>query len=159
MAFPTGMVEPGATVPQTLRAELTQEALGDDAAIDELFTSCQQSVVYRGHVDDWRNTDHAWMETTAVHFHADRRLGERLRLHVTDKAEIKSSAWYDMNAVTSMYASHLDWLQLVRKWCEEELARETKEVKVVPSRFPWALTGMFVFLLASLLSTILVFAE
>ena len=28
----------------------------------------KENVIYRGYVDDDRNTDNAWMETSAVHF-------------------------------------------------------------------------------------------
>ena len=35
-------------------------------------------VVYRGYVDDPRNTDNAWLETTAFHFHCPAKLGELL---------------------------------------------------------------------------------
>lgn len=28
----------------------------------------KETVIYRGYVDDDRNTDNAWMETSAVHF-------------------------------------------------------------------------------------------
>ena len=43
-------------------------------------------VVYRGYVDDPRNTDHSWMETTAFHFHCSPALGARLPLHAGDGA-------------------------------------------------------------------------
>ena len=50
------------------------DAAGDP--IDALFSS--GSVVYRGYVDDPRNTDNAWMETTATHCHCDELLASKL---------------------------------------------------------------------------------
>jgi len=113
-AFPAGMVDPGATVPQTLRDELTQEAVEDSGAVDRLFGECDMGVVYRGHVDDFRNTDHAWMETVVQHFHATPEIAADLRLGTADVDEIKGSAWYQIDEVTEMYASHYDWLCTVR---------------------------------------------
>ena len=52
--------------------------------IDALFTTGK--VVYRGYVDDPRNTDNAWMETTAFHFHVTDELGAMLPLKAGDDA-------------------------------------------------------------------------
>ena len=41
-------------------------------------------VVYRGYVDDPRNTDNAWMETTAFHFHCTDKLARLLKLEAGD---------------------------------------------------------------------------
>ena len=115
LAWPAGMVEPGDDVPQTLRAELTQEAIRDTDAVDRLFSdACRRGVVYRGFVDDHRNTDEAWMETTAVHFHADKETASALELSTRDKHEVRRSYWVNLADVTAMYASHYDWLQKVR---------------------------------------------
>lgn len=113
LCFPAGIVEPGELVPETLRRELCEEAVDDGAAVSQLFDSCKVGCVYAGHVDDWRNTDHAWMVTQAFHFHATPDIALRLNLNVKDKGEIKKSAWYVASEVTSMYASHKDWLDKV----------------------------------------------
>ena len=115
LAYPAGMVEPGATVHDTLREELTQEAVHKGATVDQLFATCARGIVYRGHVDDHRNTDEAWMETTAFHYHATDELGAELPLAVTDEKEIKGVKWYELNAITKMYASHYDWLVILRE--------------------------------------------
>jgi ADP-ribose pyrophosphatase len=70
LAFPGGMVDPGSTVSRTLKGEFTEEAAKPGGAVDRLFAEGERGVVYRGLVDDPRTTDHAWIETTAVHFHA-----------------------------------------------------------------------------------------
>lgn len=43
-------------------------------------------LVYRGYVDDPRNTDNAWMETTAFHFHCSDAVARRLPLRAGDDA-------------------------------------------------------------------------
>lgn len=118
LCFPAGMVEPGDTVPATLRRELCEEAVENESAVDELFGSCKVGCVYAGQVDDWRNTDHAWMVTQAYHFHATVDVAAKLKLGVKDRKEIKKSAWYVASEVTTMYASHKDWLDKVIAWHE-----------------------------------------
>lgn len=131
LAFPAGMVEPGADVPATLRAELTQEAVEDSDAVNELFRKCRVGVVYRGHVDDFRNTDNAWVETTAVHFHATHHVATSLRIGVADKEEVAGVAWHDAESITAMYASHMEWLQLVMKdMAAKNEAQKTKRKRV-----------------------------
>ncbi len=118
-AWPAGMVEAGESVPLTLRRELTEEAVAEGDAVERLFQTCRRSVVYAGHVDDWRNTDVAWMETNAVHYHATQEIGDQLELKVDDTDEIHKSMWVDMDSVTQMYASHMDWLVTVRSILNE----------------------------------------
>lgn len=113
LAWPAGMIEAGQTVPDALRAELTQEAVRESNAVDKLFAECDCGLVYRGWVDDFRNTDNAWMETTVHHFHATDEIRRDLQLHVTDTEEIKAVRWHKMEEVTRMYASHMDWLHIV----------------------------------------------
>lgn len=118
-AWPAGMVEAGESVPLTLRRELTEEAVAEGDVVDRLFATCLKGVVYAGHVDDWRNTDLAWMETNAVHYHATQEIGNQLELKVQDTDEIRRSMWVDMDSVTQMYASHMDWLRTVRGYCND----------------------------------------
>ena len=44
------------------------------------------SCLLPGYVDDPRNTDNAWMETTAFHFHCSFKLGQMLKLQAGDDA-------------------------------------------------------------------------
>ena len=127
LCWPAGMVEPGHTVPQTLRLELMQEAVKDSDAVDKLFAECDTGTVYAGHVDDWRNTDDAWMETVAQHFHASEEIATQLQLCVSDTDEIKKVAWYPMDQVTAMYASHLDWLRIVLAKLKGDATAEVEE--------------------------------
>lgn len=63
------MVDPGELATATLKREFTEEAL-DGAEAAELAGLWQRGqLVYRGYVDDPRNTDNAWMETVCMNFH------------------------------------------------------------------------------------------
>ena len=48
--------------------------------LDELFDVKKGVPVYKGYVDDPRNTDNAWIETTAYSFHCSLELGGLLKL-------------------------------------------------------------------------------
>ncbi|GLH07134.1 Tetraspanin [Gryllus bimaculatus] len=78
-AVPGGMVDPGEEVDDTLKREFLEEACNSleksdsleehKEIIDSFFDNGE--VVYEGYVDDPRNTDNAWVETVAMHFHDD----------------------------------------------------------------------------------------
>lgn len=118
-ALPGGMVDAGETVSSTVRREFTEEAgaLQDpklQARFEELTAELFGSggrVVYRGYVDDPRNTDNAWMETTAFHFHCSKELGAMLPLEAGDDAS--HVKWVTIDASTKLYASHLQWVETV----------------------------------------------
>jgi len=120
------MVEPGQDVVAALKSELLEEAVTATDAVDALFSTCKREVVYRGIVDDWRNTDWAWIETTAVWFHATPSIGDALKPAVTDTAEIESAQWINIDDVTDMYASHYQWLQHVREALKTEQHRSKR---------------------------------
>lgn len=66
--------------------------------------------IYKGYVDDPRNTDNAWMETIAVNFHDE--IGEfvgKFQLKAGDDA--KNVKWIDINNKLVLYASHLDFIK------------------------------------------------
>lgn len=74
--------------------------------VDHLFSS--GTTVYKGWVDDPRNTDWAWMETVAVHFHiADDSPIHNIELRpATDATGAK---WYKLENpedIRRLYASH-----------------------------------------------------
>ena len=81
--------------------------------VDQLFANGKQ--VYRGYVDDPRATDHAWMETTAFHFHCNAELGSMLPLKAGDDA--KAVTWLDVSSdeerYEHLYASHKEWVDRI----------------------------------------------
>ncbi|KAM3863838.1 ADP-ribose pyrophosphatase, mitochondrial [Diretmus argenteus] len=123
-AIPGGMVDPGELVSLTLQREFSEEALNSLAAtpseraqIHERITHLFKSSgfqVYKGYVDDPRNTDNAWMETVAVNFHDDTGNSvSELRLHAGDDAG--QVQWVDVDSSFPLYASHSHFLEVVAK--------------------------------------------
>lgn len=101
------MVDPGEQVSLTLKREFMEEALStstDTKMLEEFFKSGTE--IFKGYVDDPRNTDNAWMETVAVNFHDE--AGEvvaNFKLHAgDDAAKVK---WMDVNSNIKLYATHL----------------------------------------------------
>ncbi|XP_029914112.1 ADP-ribose pyrophosphatase, mitochondrial [Myripristis murdjan] len=123
-AIPGGMVDPGELVSLTLQREFSEEALNSLAAspaerakIHERITKLFKSPgfqVYKGYVDDPRNTDNAWMETVAVNFHDDEGSSvSELPLQAGDDAG--QVRWVDVDSSLSLYASHSHFLEMVAK--------------------------------------------
>lgn len=113
-AIPGGMVEHGETVSQTLRNELNQEVCNNmdpnkaSKELDKIFNTIKSNVIYRGYVDDPRNTDSRWLETTAVHFHCPWHLAKEIKFEAGDDAQ--DVCWLDMTSLDTryknLYASH-----------------------------------------------------
>ena len=122
LAIPVGMVEYGETVSQTLRKEFYEEALRSEEGNDNMTAELQAKIdavfdkggalVYAGYVDDPRNTDDAWMETEVRHFHLDDDLAAQIPLEAGDDAG--HVAWEDLTPEMRLYASHKDWVDVVR---------------------------------------------
>jgi ADP-ribose pyrophosphatase len=76
------------------------------------FISLELSQIYRGYVDDPRNTDNSWMETHACNFHDEysNTVG-KFRLSGGDDAE--NARWLDLNKDLDLFASHIDFLRAV----------------------------------------------
>lgn len=122
-ALPGGMQDPGEVGMATLVREFKEEAgavseeqkAAFDAMVDELFKDSNGRVIYRGYVDDPRNTDNAWMETIAMHFHCSERMGTMLTLKAGDDAA--DVTWLEVDpdsaAYCALYASHRQIADLV----------------------------------------------
>merc|ERR1711934_57238 len=77
--MPGGMVDAGASVPETTKREFLEEAgnslMKTEAEIKEMKECVEKlfdnptTVIYKGYVDDPRNTDNAWMETAVTLFY------------------------------------------------------------------------------------------
>ena len=98
-AIPGGMVDKGEEVSRTLSRELQEET-------GVVLPMEQGRMVYRGYVDDPRNTDHAWMETTAKHLHLSGELSERMNLQAGDDAQAVRWLPLTQESMLGLYASH-----------------------------------------------------
>lgn len=116
-ALPGGMVDAGEHVSVTVRREFEEETgnFTDETErkhfkqlTDELFKCGKQ--VYQGYVDDLRNTDNAWMETTAYHYHCNQEIAKSLTLNAGDDA--KNVKWLDVDSKLHLHANHNDWVKL-----------------------------------------------
>ncbi|XP_030197754.1 ADP-ribose pyrophosphatase, mitochondrial isoform X2 [Gadus morhua] len=123
-AIPGGMVDPGEMVTLTLQREFSEEALnslalpaGERAQTHQRITQLFKGPglqVYRGYVDDPRNTDNAWMETVAVNFHDETGNSvSELPLQAGDDAG--QVTWVDLDSAFPLYASHSHFLETVAK--------------------------------------------
>jgi len=85
--------------------------------LNELFDEKNSKPVYKGYVDDPRNTDNSWMETAAIHFHCSPELAKALPLKAGDDAgEVQ---WLKVSESTpeyrNLFASHKDFADLAVK--------------------------------------------
>lgn len=120
-AIPGGMVDPGELVTATLRREFGEEALNSLEVSDDGKNAMEGKIedffrrgieIYRGYVDDPRNTDNAWMESVAYNFHdEDGNAVARFKLHAGDDAV--GVQWLDIGHDVKLYASHADMIKKV----------------------------------------------
>lgn len=98
-AIPGGMVDKGEEVSSTLARELEEET---GVTLD----MSEGHLIYRGYIDDPRNTDHAWMETTAKHLHLPPETADRMNM--TAGSDAKAVRWLPLvpETVKNLYASH-----------------------------------------------------
>uniref|UniRef100_A0A8C6TR41 ADP-ribose pyrophosphatase, mitochondrial n=1 Tax=Neogobius melanostomus TaxID=47308 RepID=A0A8C6TR41_9GOBI len=117
-AIPGGMVDPGEQVSLTLQREFSEEALNslmiptaNKAKLHDRITKLFNSPgfeVYKGYVDDPRNTDNAWMETVAVNFHDESGDSvSELPLQAGDDAG--QVQWVDVDSSFPLYARKSHW--------------------------------------------------
>ncbi|XP_077286494.1 ADP-ribose pyrophosphatase, mitochondrial isoform X2 [Arctopsyche grandis] len=120
-ALPGGMVDSGEEVCSAAIREFLEEATNslqkshDDnialkSQLEDFF--CTGKEVYRGYVDDPRNTDNAWMETTAFNFHDN--TGDTVGdIALTAGDDAVGAKWIDVNKELSLHASHIDFVHKV----------------------------------------------
>uniref|UniRef100_A0A6J0V528 ADP-ribose pyrophosphatase, mitochondrial n=1 Tax=Pogona vitticeps TaxID=103695 RepID=A0A6J0V528_9SAUR len=121
-AIPGGMVDPGEKLSVALKREFSEEALNAlqktgaekeemERQLNKLFSQ-DHFVVYKGYVDDPRNTDNAWMETEAVNYHDE--TGEVMnKLHLEAGDDAGKVKWVDISEKLKLYANHADFVRIV----------------------------------------------
>ncbi|MBM4402637.1 MAG: NUDIX domain-containing protein [Candidatus Cloacimonetes bacterium] len=112
MAIPGGMVDYGEKVSSTLRREFKEEA-GTELDFGDA------ELVYQGYVDDPRNTDNAWMETSVYHLHLEER---GMDVFPEAGSDAVSAQWVVANQenLRNLYASHSASIgETIKKWQEK----------------------------------------
>lgn len=98
-AIPGGMVDFDEDIFETLRREVKEET-GANINFEDA------EIILRGYVDDPRNTDNAWMESTVAHKHLADEAASTLSPRAGSDA--KRAEWKEVSEefLDSMYASH-----------------------------------------------------
>uniref|UniRef100_A0A915BTA8 Nudix hydrolase domain-containing protein n=1 Tax=Parascaris univalens TaxID=6257 RepID=A0A915BTA8_PARUN len=113
-AIPGGMVDAGEKVSATLKREFTEEALKGVSSVEMESLWAKGVELFRGYVDDPRNTDNAWMETVVMNFHDDSGILEKVHFKAgSDAANVR---WIPVCASERLYASHEYFIQLLAEY-------------------------------------------
>ncbi len=113
LAIPGGMVDYGEDIAQTLQRELEEET---GVSIDMTHAE----LVYQGYIDDPRNTDNAWMETSAKHIHVADDEASKMHLVAGDDAQAVQWLLLTREAVGSLYASHATLVRATLQYMREK---------------------------------------
>lgn len=120
-ALPGGTVKAEETFPTHLRNEFCAEALCSQSASEDekqVMTERLEQLlangipVYKGYVDDPRNTDNAWMETIAVNFHDDTGLILDT-VHFKTGSDARGLQWQEVSNHLKLQANHNPFLKRV----------------------------------------------
>ncbi|GFT25672.1 ADP-ribose pyrophosphatase, mitochondrial [Nephila pilipes] len=118
-AFPLGFVNQKETCSSAVLRILSEEAINIENQCEEVqktlkdFFKCKKQV-YKGYVDDKRNTDNAWIETTAINFHDENGLyTENIELEPSDNSF--DVQWIDMEYSCIFYIPHYEIIRDVLK--------------------------------------------
>jgi ADP-ribose pyrophosphatase len=100
-AIPGGMVDDGEHISAALKREFTEEAASkcDPALVADIF-GCGLKV-YEGYVDDPRNTNNAWMETSVYVYKAPSTV-----IELCAGSDATRARWINVDELTHLYADH-----------------------------------------------------
>jgi len=110
---------------EALKKEVLEEV---GSSIAEMLHEKQKTIVYRGYVDDHRNTDNAWMETTAFALFFNQEESKRMpvALDPTDVNEVdaEKGGWFpldpflneDEKSAPKLFGSHGQIVQRLKEW-------------------------------------------
>ena len=114
------MVDPGENVSKTLKREFCEESLNLLEMSEEKKKELNErlkdffnkgDVVFKGYVDDPRNTDNAWIETVAVNFHDEQgNVVGNIALNASDDAQ--NVRWIDIDRNIKLYANHQKFIEI-----------------------------------------------
>ena len=99
-AIPGGMVDDGEVALSAAVRELAEET---NVRLD----MSKAEIIYKGYVDDPRNTDNAWMETTVALLEVPYKESKNFRF-IRQKGEVKDIQWLELSDrnIGKLYASH-----------------------------------------------------
>ena len=139
------MIDKGETPEQCIKREFGEEAMGvpeekkkdssqgatpdQQRLLDAIFTPANTRCIYRGYVDDARNTDNAWLETAAFMFELPDSVSsedvERLFVGGSDASAVK---WVECgesgDKLPQLYASHSPLVKLALRMRQEKAGDE-----------------------------------
>jgi ADP-ribose diphosphatase len=107
-AFPGGKVDEGEIAAAAAGRELAEEAGIGGIVLD--FS--EADVVYAGYIDDSRNTDNAWMESTALHLHLNAEQASVVAIMAGSDADAVRWAAVNETLYSTMLKAHADILSL-----------------------------------------------
>lgn len=121
-AIPGGMVDSGEKAIQTAFRELFEETIteGQELTLEQESFKKElkegAEMVYEGYVDDERNTDNAWMETSVYRRHISKEIASKMKL----KSEVKGGGkpqWVRLSdpRLKKLFASHSKFVEMAIK--------------------------------------------
>lgn len=117
-AMPGGMVDKNETTLEAAKREFFEEAMHeapeeDVFNITKLFDMTAKTM-YCDYIDDFRNTDNAWVESMAFSFHDD--TGKSVKhLHFKAGDDAKNLTWIDVESDMNLDENHRNIVKTVAK--------------------------------------------